>query len=158
MSRSLEITILSAEDLRVNKKSIKKNAFVTLKTDASSAVRTTRMDVNGGSYPTWNEKVIMDVPLHASFITLEVNYKAMMGINSVGISRIPISDIVGGYVPQNQVQFLSYRLWDRKIKRNGVINFSVRVKMPVVSLANGLPPSAGNSSNAVVTGIPVNWV
>ncbi|XLU80598.1 hypothetical protein S245_004018 [Arachis hypogaea] len=158
MSKSLEITILSAEDLRVNEKSIKKNAFVTLKIDASSAMRTTKMDVDGGNYPTWNEKVIMDVPLHASFITLEVNYKAMMGINSVGISRIRISDILGGYVSQNQVQFLSYRLWDRKVKRNEVINFSVRVKMPVISLAKELLPAAKNSSNAVVTGIPVNWI
>ncbi|RYR57515.1 hypothetical protein Ahy_A05g023236 [Arachis hypogaea] len=97
----------------------------------------------------------MDVILHASFIILEVNYKVMMGINSVKILKIPISDIVGGYVPQNQVQFLSYKLWDRKVKRNGVINFSVRVKMSVVSLVNGVPPPAGNSSNTVVTGIPV---
>ncbi|MED6223082.1 hypothetical protein PIB30_070517 [Stylosanthes scabra] len=157
MSRSLEITILSAEDLRVNEKSIKKNTFVTVKIDGSNAVRTTRMDIDGGSYPSWNEKVIMEVPFHATFITLEVNYKAMMGINSVGVSRIPISDIVGGYVPQNQVQFLSYRLWGNKGKRNGVINFSVRVNILEISLAKGLPV-AGNRSNSVATGIPINWI
>ncbi|MED6159001.1 hypothetical protein PIB30_038238 [Stylosanthes scabra] len=169
-SRSFEITILSAENLRVNKRSVKKNAFVKIQTDGSNEVKTTRVNGEGGSYPSWNEKVVLDVPLHARFITLEVNCKAtLMGINSVGIAMIPVSDLVGGYLPQNQVQFLSYRLWDSKVNRNGVINISVRLKMPEMSssslpprpVINGLPaqgvPVTGKNSNAVVTGIPVSW-
>ncbi|KAL1329572.1 hypothetical protein HN51_046690 [Arachis hypogaea] len=165
-SRSFEITILSAENLRTNKTSIKKNVFVKIQTDGNGEVRTTKVNGEGGSYPSWNEKVVMEVPLHARFITLEVNCKATMGIKSVGIAMIPVSDIVGGFVPQNQVQFLSYRLWDSKVNRNGVINISVRVKMPEISsllppAINGLPaqgvPVTGKSSNAVVTGIPINW-
>ncbi|KAL4374773.1 hypothetical protein AHAS_Ahas05G0215300 [Arachis hypogaea] len=70
----------------------------------------------------------MEVPLHARFITLEVNCKATMGIKSVGIAMIPVSDIVGG------------------------------VKMPEISsllppAINGLPaqgvPVTGKSSNAL---------
>ena len=165
MSRSVEITILSAENLQMNKKSIKKNAFVTLQSDGSSDACSTKVDTEGGSYPSWNEKVVMDVPLHARFITAEVNCRASTGDKSVAMARIPISDILGGYVPQNQVHFLSYRLWDSKVRRNGVINISVRVKVPEMALpppANGLPVKgvtvAANGSNGVVAGIPINWL
>ncbi|QHO42934.1 BON1-associated protein 2-like [Arachis hypogaea] len=110
-SRSFEITILSAENLRTNKTSIKKNVFVKIQTDGNGEVRTTKVNGEGGSYPSWNEKVVM----HGSSIACKVN-------------------------------------------RNGVINISVRVKMPEISsllppAINGLPaqgvPVTGKSSNAL---------
>ncbi len=165
MSRTLEITILSAENLRMNRKSIKKNAFVTVQSDASNDVSTTKVDSEGGSYPSWNEKFVMDMPLHARFITAEVKCKTSTGIKSVGMTRIPVSDFIGGYIPENQLHFLSYRLWDSKVKRNGVINVSVRVKTAEHFCSNStiLPAVKGvpvdrDRSTGVVTGIPAIWL
>ncbi|OIW02070.1 hypothetical protein TanjilG_14593 [Lupinus angustifolius] len=166
MSRTLEITILSCENLRLNKRSIKKNTFVTVQFDASSEVCITRVDSDGGSYPSWNENFVMDMPLHARFITAEVKCKTITGVKNVGFARIPVSDFIGGYVPENQVHFLSYRLWDSKVNRNGVINVSVRVKVSQHTSSNStsLPvavkgvPVARNGSSRVVTGIPAVWL
>ncbi|GKU88225.1 hypothetical protein SLEP1_g2515 [Rubroshorea leprosula] len=55
-SRTLELTVLSAEDLRVNNKHLKKNAFVVVSIDPFN-YRMTKTDAQGGGYPTWNEKV-----------------------------------------------------------------------------------------------------
>ncbi|KAI4328744.1 hypothetical protein L6164_021077 [Bauhinia variegata] len=128
MSRTLEITVLSAENLRMNQKLMKKNAFVSVQPDSRNAC-TTRMDSEGGNYPSWNQKLVLDLPMHARFITTEVKCKTSMGITSVGMAKVPLSDFLGGYVPESQLNFLSYRLWDRKSRRNGIINLSVRVKM-----------------------------
>ncbi|KEH18934.1 BON1-associated protein 2 [Medicago truncatula] len=172
MSQTIEITILSAENLQENKKAIKGNTFVMVQCDGSNnEVSTTKLDSEGGSYPTWNEKVVIDVPLHARFVTIEVKYKTRGSSNSVGIARVPVSDFVGGYVHENQLQFLSYRLWDNRVMRNGVVNISVKVKMSqqnscsssMSSTMNGVPvtgvPVAGNGScSRVATGIPAVWL
>lgn len=162
MTRIVEISILSAEDLRINGKPIRKNAFVSVQADPSN-VRETKMDTEGGGYPSWREKLVVDVPLNASFIIAEVKCKTLTGIKSVGTARVPVSDFVGGYVPENQLHFLSYRLWDSKIRRNGVLNISVRVKVPEYSPAavsqpvKGVPAGigSGNGSTGIATGIPV---
>lgn len=165
MSRTIEITILSAEDLQVNRKHIKGKAFVEVQSDASSEVGTTKVDSNNGSYPSWNEKIVMDVPLHSRFITIDVRCRtSSTASNSIGMARIPVCEFVGGYVPENQLQFLSYRLWDSKVRRNGVINISVRVKVSHHSCSGSIPlsatgvPVAGNGSTGVVTGIPAVWL
>ncbi|CAL0318340.1 unnamed protein product [Lupinus luteus] len=169
MSRTIEITILSCENLRLNKRSIKKNIFVTVQSDDSSEVNITGVDSDGGSYPSWNENFVIDMPLHARFITAEVKCKTITGVKNVGFSRIPVSDFIGGYVPENQVHFLSYRLWDSKVNRNGVINVSVRVKVSQQICSNSknsisLPvavkgvPVTRNGSSGVVTGIPAVWL
>jgi hypothetical protein len=170
----MEITILSAENLEENKKAIKGNVntFVTVQCDGSNdELNATKLDSKGGSYPSWNEKLVMDVPLHARFITIEVKYKTRGNSStSVGMARIPVSDFIGGYVHENQLQFLSYRLWDSRVRRNGVVNISVRVKVSqknscsnsMSSTVNGIPvtgvPVAGNGSTGVVTGIPAGWL
>ncbi|KAK7292607.1 hypothetical protein RJT34_15458 [Clitoria ternatea] len=168
MSRSVEITILSAENLQLNRKSVKGKTFVTVQSDGSGETSATKVDLEGGSYPLWNEKVVMDVPLHARFIIVEVKCKtSSTGSSSIGIARIPVSDFIGGYMQENQLQFLSYRLWDGKVRRNGVINISVRVKVAQQntcssnSSVEGVPvmgvPLAANANNGIVTGIPANW-
>ncbi|CAK8560886.1 unnamed protein product [Lathyrus sativus] len=171
MSQTLEITILSAENLQENKKAIKGNTFVTVQCDGSSdEASTTKLDSEGGSYPTWNEKLVMNLPMHARFVTIDVRYKTRGSSSSVGMARIPVSDFIGGYVHENQLQFLSYRLWDNRVRRNGIVNISVKVKVSqpnscsssMSSAVNGVPvtgvPVAGNGSNRVVTGIPAVWL
>ncbi|XP_004510853.1 BON1-associated protein 2-like [Cicer arietinum] len=172
MSRSIEITIISSENLQENKKALKGNTFVTVQCDGNrDEMSTTKVDSEGGSYPSWNEKLVMDVPLHARFITIEVKCKTRgNSSSSIGMARIPVSDFIGGYVPENQLQFLSYRLWDNKVSRNGIVNISIRVKVSqnnycsnsMSSAVNGVPvtgvPVAGNGSTRVVTGIPAAWL
>lgn len=170
-SRVVEITILSAEDLRMNGKPLTKKSFVSVGSSGPEPgpnnFRVTKMDTEGGSsYPSWKEKVVVDVPLHARFIIAEVKCKTFTGIKSVGTAKVPVSDFVGGYVPENQLHFLSYRLWDDRMRRNGILNISVRVKLPEYSPAVTVPAPVegvpaprvgGNGSLVVATGIPI-WL
>nr|WNH14556.1 BON1 [Betula platyphylla] len=157
-SRTLEVTVISGENLRTNRKPVKKNTFVVIRTDSNN-VCTTKMDADGGSYPSWNEKLVVDVPLHVRFITVEVQCKTSVGNKIVGVARIPISDFVGGYVPQSYLHFLSYRLRDSKGEGNGIINISVRAKIPksyssCSEIGIGVPLEESNFGG-VVTGIPI---
>ncbi|KAJ7962327.1 BON1-associated protein 2-like [Quillaja saponaria] len=174
MSRTLEITVLSGENLRVNRKPVKKNAYVIVRTDSNNVV-TTRMDTEGGNYPSWNEKMVVDMSMHVRFITIEVQCKTVMGIRNIGMARIPVSDFVGGYLPENYLHFLSYRLRDYEGDQNGIVNLSVRVKAtePVVLSCSRTAAWAGTTvvgvqgfqmsemktgnGGGVVTGVPVWW-
>ena len=167
LSRSLEITILSGEDLRKNKRPIKKNAFVTVRSDSDN-VRSTAVDEEGGSHPKWNEKLFLDAPAHAPSFTVEVRCKTAFGDKIVGSALVPATDFSGGYVPESCVHFLSYRLRSPSGERNGIINICVRTKGPVAvedtcsaaAVADhrtrvGVP--VGTHFGGVVTGVPV-WV
>ncbi|KAM7472163.1 hypothetical protein LguiA_010346 [Lonicera macranthoides] len=125
---ALEIKVISGEGLRLNRRQpVKKNAFVLIRTDSINS-QTTKIDTEGGSYPTWNQNVILNMPLNLRNITVQVQCKTYSGNKVVGTARIPVSDFVGGFIPANYLHFLSYRLRDGKGERNGIINLSVRVK------------------------------
>ncbi|KAJ7951096.1 BON1-associated protein 2 [Quillaja saponaria] len=167
MSRSLEITVLSGESLRVDRKPVKKNAYVIVRTESNNVVMT-RMDTEGRNYPSWNEKMVVDMSVHERFITFEVECKTTMGIRRVGMARIPVSDFVGGYLPDNYLHFLSYRLRDFEGNRNGIINFSVRVTAATSEVLSCSATAArvgttvgemknGGNDSGVVTGVPVWW-
>ncbi|XP_043705273.1 BON1-associated protein 1-like [Telopea speciosissima] len=160
--RCLEITIISAEGLRLNGRSVKKNTFVIVRIDSDNQ-RLTRMDKEGGSYPSWNEKLELPLPLpplsnSVQLITVEVQCKTSLGVRSVGTSKIPTSDFMGDYTPPQYLHFLSYRLRDRNGERNGIINFSVRTigsqsiaaAWPVLPPTPLIFPATGNQKiNAV---------
>ncbi|OWM64197.1 hypothetical protein CDL15_Pgr018768 [Punica granatum] len=157
---------MSGENLRVGKKPVKKNAFVSLRAGSSDQCCETKMSVEGGSNPTWSEKLVLDLPaLHAGFLTLEVHCKAASGNKLVGGARVPVADIFGGFVPVNHLQFLSYRLWDATSERNGIINISVRVKSPEPYRSSqalqpktfGIPAKEEKRLDSVVTGVPAVW-
>ena len=162
--RTLEVTVISGENLRNDRKPIKKNAFVVVRTDSYNS-RRTDMDTDGGSHPKWNQKLVVDMSMHAQFIMLEVQCKTSLGDKIVGTARIPVSDFVGGYVPESYLQFLSYRLRDRNGERNGIVNISVRVKLPEYASCSrtelGIPLEMGvawgqrNFAGGIVTGVPV---
>ncbi|XP_038709487.1 BON1-associated protein 2-like [Tripterygium wilfordii] len=168
--RSLEITVLSAENLRKDGKSIKKNTFAVVKIDPFNS-HSTKID-KGGSYPSWNDKLVMELPMHERFVTLEVHSCKGSNNNSriIGTARMPVSDISGEYYTAlDYLHFLSYRLRDEKGERNGIINVSVRAKAPppgynhacskTVSLSVGprlgLPMGGYINHAGVVTGVPV---
>ncbi|KAJ9171337.1 hypothetical protein P3X46_014722 [Hevea brasiliensis] len=169
--RTLEITVLSAENLRLDGKSVKKDAFVVVKFD-SLISKSTKADHEGGSNPSWNQKLEMDMPIHARFIVLEVQCKIGSGNRVIGTAMVPVSDFFGGYTPVNYLHFLSYRLRDARGVKNGIINVSVKVKGLAVSGKNlphyqisssssssrptwGLPAVEKNYPGGVVTGVPV---
>ncbi|KAM2729144.1 hypothetical protein EV1_000570 [Malus domestica] len=165
-SRTLEITVISAENLKLDRKPIKKNASVTVRTDTNSQFRTTEMDTEGGSYPRWNEKLVLDMPTHSRSITVEVQCKTSYGVRTIGTASIPASDFVGGYVPEGYLHFLSYRLRDHMGERNGIINISVRMKVPEMCACSssttsshskmGFPAAGNNNSGGrVAIGVPV---
>ncbi|CAA2969102.1 BON1-associated protein 2-like [Olea europaea var. sylvestris] len=162
-SKTIEITVISGEDLCVNRRQrVKKNAFVIVQTDSS---RATKMDTDGGSYPVWNEKFVMELPMHARFINVEVQCKAFTGGNNlIGTARIPVSDFSGGYLPVNYLSFLSYRLRDGNGEKNGIINLSVKVIGPEntsCAASCSTPwtavPVDNKFSGGIVTGIPVPY-
>ncbi|CAL1404290.1 unnamed protein product [Linum trigynum] len=126
-TRTLEFTILSAEDLRIDGRAVKKNAFAVVRTDPSNS-GSTRADLDGGSYPLWNEKVVvaMSMPMTKS-VTVEVQCRVGSGNRVVGAVAVPVSDFMGGLTPEDYLHFLSYRLRDPRGVRNGIVNFSVRV-------------------------------
>ncbi|GKV50294.1 hypothetical protein SLEP1_g57007 [Rubroshorea leprosula] len=82
-SQTLELTVLSAGDLRINNRNLKKNAFVVVSIDPFK-YRITKTDAQGGGYPTWNEKFVMDLPARERFIILEVKCSTSSGDRRVG--------------------------------------------------------------------------
>lgn len=150
-SNTIEVTVISAEELRVNKK-----VFVTVRTGPYSSGST-------GADPgaTWNEKLVMELPANAPFITVE----AISGRRVIGAARIPVTDFKGGYLPDNYLSFVSYRLTTATGKKEGIINLSVKVK----GAANlgcaaafsrpsmGLPAADLMFSGGVAAGIPVPY-
>ncbi|CAL5397901.1 unnamed protein product [Camellia sinensis] len=171
-SRSLEVTIISGENLRVDRtRPVKKNPFVVVRTDSSPISQSTNLDIDGGSYPTWNQTLLVDMPVHARFLNVDVQCRSNFGDKIVGTVRIPASDFAGGYLPENYLHFLSYRLRDSGGERNGIVNLSVRVKVPAgsgrvaaassasTSCSQSRPwmgvPAAGKVSGGIVSGVPV---
>ncbi|KAL3814864.1 hypothetical protein ACJIZ3_016132 [Penstemon smallii] len=170
-SKSIEVNVISAEGLSINRKQ-PKNVFVILRSDPFNS-RSTVTDIEGGSYPKWNEKLVMELPSHARFITVE----AHSGRKLIGSASIPVSDFCGGYLPDNYLSFLSYRLRDANGEKNGIINLSVMVKGKGTSRGNtggcaascsrpwmGVPVDNNNYnkynnkvSGGMVTGIPVPY-
>ncbi|KAI4313200.1 hypothetical protein L6164_026197 [Bauhinia variegata] len=133
--RTLEVTVLSCENLNMGRKPVAKNVYVVFRTESLNSF-TTRMEMaEGGSCLSWNEKFLVDMPMHAGSITFEVQCKTSIGIKSIGEAKIMVSDFLCGTIPETNLQFLSYRLRDKEGRRNGIINFSVRVMSPQYSPA-----------------------
>ncbi|KAJ6872760.1 BON1-associated protein 2 [Populus alba x Populus x berolinensis] len=126
---TLEITVLSCEDLRINGRSVKKNTCVVARTDPLN-FRETTTDTEGGSYPSWNQKLVLDMSIRETCITLEVHCRTLSVDRIIGSARMPVSDFMGGYFPEGYLSFLSYRLKDPKGYENGIVNVSVRIRAP----------------------------
>ncbi|XP_010255486.1 PREDICTED: BON1-associated protein 2 [Nelumbo nucifera] len=164
-SLELEINVISAEDLRLRHRSIKKNAFVVVRTDSHN-YRSTRVDTEGGSYPYWNEKLNLALPNSAKFITVEVQCKTASGrARSVGTASIPVSDFIGDYTPAYYLHFLSYRLREQNGERNGIVNLSIRTLVPPAAgyvHRSMMPQFVGfnvaekNSGGFAIMGIPMS--
>ncbi|VVB03497.1 unnamed protein product [Arabis nemorensis] len=129
MKRSLEIELISAEGLRIDRKPVKKKTFCVVKIDEKR--RDSKLDELGGSYPIWNDKIETELPINGSvrYISIEVFYRTSGGCEkSIGYAKIPITDFMGGFAPHGHLNFLSYRLRDEYGDKSGIVNVSIMVK------------------------------
>lgn len=156
--------MISGEDLRVSRTlAVKKNAFVTVRTESGDAINTGMEKQGGEGYVAWNQKLMVHLPMHAHYLTLEVQCKTFSGKKCIGVARIPASDFLGGMLPENYLHFLSYRLRDSHGERNGIINISTVVKQPggctrisdYSRPCTGVPVTVAAANSGAVTGIPV---
>ncbi|KAI6707585.1 hypothetical protein NL676_010547 [Syzygium grande] len=131
MKRALEITLISGENLRLKKKPVK-NAVVAVRVEPGHEC-STKPAPDRGTSPRWNENLIIDLPLHAGFITVEVKCKSSSGsYKLVGGATVPVSDFAGDLgTLEGYVHFLSYRLRDSNgVRTDGIINISVKMAAP----------------------------
>ncbi|KAL3737717.1 hypothetical protein ACJRO7_019274 [Eucalyptus globulus] len=140
MKRALEITLISAENIRLNKKPVK-NAVVAVRAEPGHEC-STKPAPDKGTNPQWNENLVVDLPLHAGFITLEVKCKSSSGsYKLVGGVTVPASDFAGDFgTPEGYVRFLSYRLRDSNgVRTDGIINISAKMAAPALARTYEVP-------------------
>ncbi|CAA6656333.1 unnamed protein product [Spirodela intermedia] len=94
----LDITVLSAEQLSLGQRPIKKNAFVALRTDSQNQA-TTALHADGGSYPHWNQRLTLAMPPSSRSVTVEVRCKTGADVRTLGRVTIPAADFHGGLLP-----------------------------------------------------------
>ncbi|KAL2349143.1 hypothetical protein Fmac_003143 [Flemingia macrophylla] len=66
-----------------------------------------------GRSPSWNERLVVEVPAHARSMTLEVKCRNAPSVKDVGVARIAVEDILGGAAAgsdDEHERFLSYAL------------------------------------------------
>ena len=95
----LEITVISCENLRVTE-----DPYVVVRAESLKCC-TTKMAKDSGSNKTslfsWNEKLMLNMPMHARSITFEVQCNRFKGFRPAGVARIAVSDFLGGGVSGN---------------------------------------------------------
>ncbi|CAK8560890.1 unnamed protein product [Lathyrus sativus] len=147
--KTLELTVLSAQDIHVNGEPVTTDVFVVVRAESTTAHTTPLSTVDNGVH-SWNEKFTVELSTYARSISFEVKYQTATGVRDIGVARIAVSDFLGGSVPETSLQFLSYTLRDWNGLRNGVINFSVRVVLEEETEEHV-------AAHGVVTGIPCLW-
>ncbi|RRT71911.1 hypothetical protein B296_00006491 [Ensete ventricosum] len=123
---TVEITIISAEELRHGRRPLDKGAFVAVRSgsDTHSQVAT-GVDRDGGGYPCWNEKLTMTLPPRSMSVGVYCRSKMGAGAaRAVAAAEVPVSDFLW---LEDYLHLLSYKLRDSNGVGNGIINFSVRV-------------------------------
>ncbi|KAK7349559.1 hypothetical protein VNO77_07010 [Canavalia gladiata] len=146
-SCTVEITVISGEDLRV-----KEDPYVVVRAESLNCC-TTKMAEDSGdnksSLFSWNEKLMVNIPMHAKSITFEVQCNKFKNVRPIAVARISLSDLLNDAVPKNTFQLFSYRLRDWEGKRNGIIHFAVRMPPPEDSSNSTVQPVKGTVPSKV---------
>ncbi|XP_027337390.1 uncharacterized protein LOC113851104 [Abrus precatorius] len=125
-ARTLEINVISGENICVDQSSVVENVYVVVRAESLSCCSTKMVNKDKGLL-TWDEKFSLYIPSHARSVTFEVQCKKYRGVRPIGVARIALSDFLGdNVVSKSCVQMFSYGLRDWDGQRNGVIHFSVR--------------------------------
>ncbi|RHN68084.1 putative C2 domain-containing protein [Medicago truncatula] len=173
-SRTLEITVITGENIHITE-----DAYVVVRGESLNCYTTKTVKNKddcgkNSSFLSWNEKFLLNMPLHARSITFEVQCKKFKSVRPIGVTRIAVLDILNGAELENCSRILSYKLRNWEGRQNGVIHFGVRVVMPekrsvtvVKNKTTADKKSYGDrltgidvgtkNSNSVVIGIPVWW-
>ncbi|KAL2335910.1 hypothetical protein Fmac_010356 [Flemingia macrophylla] len=131
-SRTLEITVISGESIRMDRSSVAENVYVVVRAECLNCCTTKMMNEDGGLL-AWNEKFLLDIPSRATSITFEVQCKKYKDVRPIGVARIALSDFLSGnnnIVLESVPQMLCYGLRNWEGQRNGVIHFSVKMATP----------------------------
>ncbi|XP_054785268.1 BON1-associated protein 2-like [Prosopis cineraria] len=166
-TRTLEVRVISGENLCIDRAPVTENVSVTVRAESLKCWSTKMARQEAESSSTlWNEKLMMEVPLHAQSITFEVQCKTTRGtVRSIGLARIGIWDLIPRE-DQECLEMQSYRLRNWEGRRSGVINFSVKEvkeegetagKEKDSMIGVGRHQDVNNHSNGYVMGIPVWW-
>ncbi|OIW02068.1 hypothetical protein TanjilG_14591 [Lupinus angustifolius] len=127
LPHTLEITVISGEDISVDRNPTAENVYVVVRPESINCYTTEMVKGEEGLH-AWNEKFLLDIPMHAKSITFEVQCKKYKGLHPIGVARIALSELVGGEGKEsNCIQMFSYGLRDWDGRRNGVIHFSMRI-------------------------------
>ncbi|CAI8607188.1 unnamed protein product [Vicia faba] len=149
--KTLELTVLSAQDIHVNGEPVTTNVFVVVRAESATS-HTTPLSTAVNGVHSWNEKFRVELSTYARSVSFEVKYQTASGVRDIGVARIAVSDFLGGSVPETSLQVLSYGLRDWNGLRCGVVNFSVRVVLEEETESGEHVVADG-----VVTGIPCWW-
>ncbi|KAG5053715.1 hypothetical protein JHK85_006225 [Glycine max] len=132
-ARTLEITVMSGENICVDRSSGAENVYVVVRAESLNSCTTKTVNEDKGVH-AWNEKLLLDIPTHARSVTFEVQCKKYKGVRPIGVARIALSDFLSNdtkIVSESVPQMYCYGLRNWEGRQNGVIHFSVKV----VSLA-----------------------
>ncbi|KAG7553448.1 C2 domain [Arabidopsis thaliana x Arabidopsis arenosa] len=132
MTRKIQITAISAEDLVDGRKPVDKNAFVAFNMAGNNWKQPMRtsLDEVGGNHPMWEDKLETEFSSEkepTSVMYVQVYHRSSGKDKHVGTARVPVKEFTGEYAPEGFMHCLSYRLWDEQGRRNGIVNFSVRI-------------------------------
>nr|KYP77028.1 hypothetical protein KK1_021294 [Cajanus cajan] len=121
---------MRCENLRVTEE-----PYVVVRAESLNCCTTKMAKDNNSGLFSWNEKLMVKIPVHARSITFEVQCNRFKAVRPVGVARIAVSDFLA--VSENSMHVFSYRLRDWEGKRNGVIHFAVRVPPVPLDSSNG---------------------
>ncbi|CAJ1950020.1 unnamed protein product [Sphenostylis stenocarpa] len=128
--RTLEITVMSGENISVDRKSVAENAYVVVRAESLNCCTTKMVNADEGVH-AWKEKMVLEVPSHARSVTFEVQCKKYRGVRSIGVARIALLDLLSAknddVVSESVPRMFCYGLRNWEGRRNGVIHFSLKV-------------------------------
>ena len=78
-ARTLEITVMSGENISMDRSSVAENVYVVVRAESLNSCRTKMVNEEGGVH-AWNEKFLLDIPLYAKSVTFEVQCKKYKGV------------------------------------------------------------------------------
>jgi len=103
----LELNLISAQDLAKVSKSMKTYAMAWVHPDRKL---TTRVDANGGTNPTWNDKFVFRVDnrfLHSDTSAIMIEIYALHWFRDVHVGTVRV--LVGNLIPPHNQNHLGMR-------------------------------------------------
>lgn len=157
----LEITAVSAQGLKSSStlffhRRLRPFATITTTTCCKKLTKVyqTKADDEGGVNPTWGDK--FQLPLDAAFFTHQIQSfiflqlytkNFFIGYTHLGWCRIPVNDILDGFLPAGFIRHLAYQLRARDGSRgHGIVNVAVKLEN-VVPLPIANPEWSSKCSN-----------